>query len=795
MQYCYVNKRYCSSSVSNFSFKSAGKSPVFDSCDNLLKTVINRLFYDHLQVSTSSSGLVVGAASINQSCGSPTDQRSLTGPHIANGPTAKHYDVKHQKYNLFPCFVLQLHCPEDAYDVLYEPSKSAILFKQPAEVIQIVRRLFKKLVHSMNTHDNLKSGTNARQSAAASEVGVANYRDNDNMHDSAADTDDNGGVATASRSGKRTAKPFESFSYSPKDTEESPACDARRKRVCVAPVLSSAMGASAGMSSLSPASRLMACTYFASPKEKLLMKNYTSVEPVGGPRASVTNLEGGSSLVEDIRGGEDGGEMEGISLLSEFGVSVQRRGAILAAGVTAAASATIASDRVSINTSAASTASVADLVAYYDSLCDESPGRNTRNISSSDGNTAFLVTGSPGPRAGPRGEDTGIAGLQGNSPGGISVCSWDVDGVGVQSPCPSTASAEDPGPKHSSGDSSPPPSSPASSRSSRHFSPSKRPTSYIPFGSGSIEWENEVPRASHLRHLRSLSANSKVSVSSGRVHSAAQLFGRVASRGRSVGGEVALKLNREMLQNCKVVGQFDCKYILILCPLASNDTEADDLSQTELLVCVDQHAADERVRYDAAYRCVHGSAQCSARSTPTALPIQTTREPLDLTQSERNSLDYFFLDLSAWGFSWESGGPTVAASTGMDDKSGSGTAPRPHRADGVGLENGNLHLTQVPVVQGEPLTPSDFLEFLQLLSQPNSGAAGHTQSLMCGPPAVHRILCSQSCRSAIMFNTALTGEQCTNLVFKLGSPTHTQFPFQCAHGRPAVIPLTEMQFE
>ena len=48
----------------------------------------------------------------------------------------------------------------------------------------------------------------------------------------------------------------------------------------------------------------------------------------------------------------------------------------------------------------------------------------------------------------------------------------------------------------------------------------------------------------------------------------------------------------------------------------------------------------------------------------------------------------------------------------------------------------------------------------------------------------------QACRGAVMFGDELLYEDCSALVKKLASCT---FPFQCAHGRPSIIPLTKVR--
>lgn len=46
---------------------------------------------------------------------------------------------------------------------------------------------------------------------------------------------------------------------------------------------------------------------------------------------------------------------------------------------------------------------------------------------------------------------------------------------------------------------------------------------------------------------------------------------------------------------------------------------------------------------------------------------------------------------------------------------------------------------------------------------------------------------SKACRSAVMFGDPLTPLECELLVHNL---TECYLPFQCAHGRPSITPLT-----
>ncbi|TSL61230.1 DNA mismatch repair protein Mlh3 [Bagarius yarrelli] len=57
------------------------------------------------------------------------------------------------------------------------------------------------------------------------------------------------------------------------------------------------------------------------------------------------------------------------------------------------------------------------------------------------------------------------------------------------------------------------------------------------------------------------------------------------------------------------------------------------------------------------------------------------------------------------------------------------------------------------------------------------------------PLTVHNILASQACHGAIKFNDELSKEECCSLMALLSS---CQLPFQCAHGRPSILPLADL---
>ena len=59
------------------------------------------------------------------------------------------------------------------------------------------------------------------------------------------------------------------------------------------------------------------------------------------------------------------------------------------------------------------------------------------------------------------------------------------------------------------------------------------------------------------------------------------------------------------------------------------------------------------------------------------------------------------------------------------------------------------------------------------------------------PRGILDMLNSRACRSAVMFNDKLSLQDCQKLVKSLA---RCAFPFQCAHGRPSMIPLVELDW-
>lgn len=141
----------------------------------------------------------------------------------------------------------------------------------------------------------------------------------------------------------------------------------------------------------------------------------------------------------------------------------------------------------------------------------------------------------------------------------------------------------------------------------------------------------------------------------------------------------------------------------------------------------------------------------------------------------------------------------------------------------VAPATGKVWVTSCPGLWDQVLSIEDLRDFIAVLSSTSTGGhgggAGNTKAHLtaleaaakatspeeppaayihrvrsalyshgCKPPAISRILNSKACRGAVMFGDGLPRETALGILQRIASPC-IKFPFQCAHGRPAMIPL------
>jgi DNA mismatch repair protein MLH3 len=220
-----------------------------------------------------------------------------------------------------------------------------------------------------------------------------------------------------------------------------------------------------------------------------------------------------------------------------------------------------------------------------------------------------------------------------------------------------------------------------------------------------------------------------------------------------------------------------------------------------VLVLIDQHAADERVRVEFFLKelfmgFLHSEDHTQANQTGGVRVKELNPPwPVLLTQQEaltiKRSQDARKM-LHQWGVR------ITESSTDLDNAEESGSS--------TGYSQ--LFVSSIPEVVSDKLLQGDELrDFIKgFLGQIQSGELLFSTSHLDLPPeadedeffwfkAVRRcprglldLVNSKACRGAIMFNDSLSETQCETLVKQLSK---TVFPFQCAHGRPSLVPLVE----
>ncbi|KAL9125920.1 MAG: hypothetical protein Q9217_004941 [Psora testacea] len=207
---------------------------------------------------------------------------------------------------------------------------------------------------------------------------------------------------------------------------------------------------------------------------------------------------------------------------------------------------------------------------------------------------------------------------------------------------------------------------------------------------------------------------------------------------------LSTRLSRIALAEARIISQVDKKFVLIS---MSNETQT--------LVLVDQHAADERIRIEELIAGLSIQA-------PTILqkPIS-----FELSGQEQEVLAKHCSVFEHWGIQYIVSKPIDSCTC-------------------------KLTVTTLPQsIAGRcRIEPKVLIELLRgeawKLEETFTAASLHTP-----PQGLLDMLNSRACRSAIMFNDPLSIQDAETLISRLAQ---TKMPFQCAHGRPSMVPLVDL---
>lgn len=230
-------------------------------------------------------------------------------------------------------------------------------------------------------------------------------------------------------------------------------------------------------------------------------------------------------------------------------------------------------------------------------------------------------------------------------------------------------------------------------------------------------------------------------------------------------------ISRSVLANCEVINQVDKKFVLIRCLGPS-------IHKTPILILVDQHACDERIRLEDLLHSL-----LSEVLTETFVTQDLTDCYIEIDRTEADLFKHYLCEFKKWGINYEATNgtletsllvvkslPQVLASKYNGDNNYLRMVLLQHAHDLKDLKKLPMNLTHL-----EKHTLTDRLYWWKYAN--------------CIPTVFHEILNSKACRSAIMFGDELSRQECIILVNKL-SQCHN--PFQCAHGRPSMVPIAEL---
>uniref|UniRef100_A0A8D2DUU5 MutL homolog 3 n=1 Tax=Sciurus vulgaris TaxID=55149 RepID=A0A8D2DUU5_SCIVU len=227
------------------------------------------------------------------------------------------------------------------------------------------------------------------------------------------------------------------------------------------------------------------------------------------------------------------------------------------------------------------------------------------------------------------------------------------------------------------------------------------------------------------------------------------------------------RFTKEMIHSMQVLQQVDNKFIACL---MSTKSEENGKAGGNLLILVDQHAAHERVRLEQLITNSYekqqpqGSGRKKLLSSTVIPPLEIT-----VTEAQRRLLWYYHKNLEDLGLEFIF--PDTSNSLVLVGKVPLCFVER----EANELRRGRSTVTKSIVEE----FVQEQVELLQ--------ATGSIQGTL--PLTVQKVLASQACHGAIKFNDSLSLEESYRLIEAL---SWCQLPFQCAHGRPSMLPLADL---
>lgn len=262
------------------------------------------------------------------------------------------------------------------------------------------------------------------------------------------------------------------------------------------------------------------------------------------------------------------------------------------------------------------------------------------------------------------------------------------------------------------------------------------------------------------------------------------------------------KLWKRHLQLAEVIAQVDQKFIFTKMK-AAPDNNTGNHDSGNIFALIDQHAADERCRVEQLFEELFINSGDGLDQSIDVRGFELNPITFEIKPAEvplfRRYLEYF----SSWGIHYginhERGSRVgLGAINSLPTLIAERCRNEPNLAIDL-IRNEIWKREESGKGPSQSKTPGDKRGPQKLggesafmdLDRPDSGVRhGWVERLSGCPQGIIDMLNSRACRSAIMFNDVLTVDECQSLVSRLA---RCVFPFQCAHGRPSMVPILDMQ--
>lgn len=249
------------------------------------------------------------------------------------------------------------------------------------------------------------------------------------------------------------------------------------------------------------------------------------------------------------------------------------------------------------------------------------------------------------------------------------------------------------------------------------------------------------------------------------------------------------KIRRHSLATASVIAQVDQKFILVKMHSEYAQYPGDD--PESVLVLIDQHAADERCRVERLFKEMFISAGSSTTATQVRV-VETDALSFNVSSTESTLFRKYSEFFQTWGIHYN-----------LDSKPDSTAAVSIRSLPILIAERcrsepnlvADLLRREIWTCEEDDRRPlgskrSSMKHNTDISPDEPTGANSWVQQMSGCPQGILDLLNSRACRTAIMFNDPLSIEECKVLISRLAK---CAFPFQCAHGRPSMIPVLDLR--